>query len=268
MYLVLIRQVKRSILNNRYLAYIIGIILLVGLWQVFSMLIGEKVMVLPGPKETFEYALYLLGKDYTFRCIGSTMAKMLTGFAISFIVALILGMIAGNSEFLEEMFRPFLIVLRAIPTASLIYLFIVLSGFKNAPMLLVAMICFPIIYEGVKDGIKNVPVSIVNAAKVDGSSLLEENIRVRLPLSLPYIIVDVATSFSLSFKIEIMAEVITGSTNAGIGSAIAGARASDPTNMVPIFGYSLIAVALMLIIDLLTKLLVRSLGPNIISGNE
>ena len=51
-------------------------------------------------------------------------------------------------------------------------------------------------------------------------------------------------------------------------SAIAGARASDPTNMVPIFGYSLIAVALMLLIDLLTKLLVRSLGPNIVSRNE
>ena len=185
------------------------------------------------------------------------MGKMLSGFAISFVLALVLGMIAANSEFLEEMFKPFLITLRAIPTASLIYLFIILSGYKNAPMLLVIMICFPIIYEGVKDGIKNIPEGISNATKVDGASLLEENIRVRLPLSFPYLIVALATSFSLSFKIEIMAEVITGSTNAGLGSAIAGARASDPTNMVPIFGYSLIAVAMMLIIDLIDGLLIN-----------
>ena len=124
-------------------------------------------------------------------------------------------------------------------------------------MLLVVMISFPIIYEGIKDGIKNVPEGISNASKVDGASLFQENIRVKLPISIPYIIVALATSFSLSFKIEIMAEVITGSTNAGLGSAIAGARSADPTNMVPIFGYSMIAVVLMLLIDLLDDLLIN-----------
>ncbi len=261
MYSTLKKQVKRSISSNRYIAYIIGIILLIGLWQVFSLLIGERVMILPGPGDTLEYAIYLLSRDYTYRCIGSTMGRMLAGFGLSFIAALILGVAAGNSEFLAEMFRPLLVVLRAVPTASLIYLFIVFSGFKKAPMLMVAMICFPIIYEGVKDGIRNVPISLINAARVDGSSLLEENIRVRLPLAVPYIIVALATSFSLSFKIEIMAEVITGSTNAGLGSAIAGARASDPTNMIPIFGYSLIAVGLMLMIDMMAQLFIRSFKP-------
>ena len=250
------KQVKKSISSKKRIAYLTGIILLVTLWQAFSLLIGEKVMVLPGPKETLEYAIYLLGKSYTYRCIGFTMGKMLTGFLISFVIALVLGMIAGNSEFIEEMFKPILITLRAIPTASLIYLFIVLSGFRNAPMLLVIMISFPIIYEGIKDGIRNVPQGITNAAKVDGSSLFTENIRIRLPLSVPYIIVALATSFSLSFKIEIMAEVITGATNAGLGSAIAGARSADPTNMVPIFGYSLIAVVMMLVIDLIDDILI------------
>ena len=251
------KQVKRSILSKKRIAYFTGIVLLAFLWQAFSLLVGERVMVLPGPEETLKYAVYLLGKSYTYRCITFTMGKMLTGFLISFIIALILGMIAANSEFIEEMFKPFFITLRAVPTASLIYLFIILAGFRNAPMLLVVMVSFPIIYEGVKDGIKNVPLGIANAAKVDGASLFEENIRVKLPLSIPYIIVAMVTSFSLSFKIEIMAEVITGSTNAGLGSAIAGARSSDPTNMVPIFGYSLIAVALMLAIDLIGDILIN-----------
>ncbi len=250
---------KRSILNNRYIAYILGVILLIFLWQVFSLWVDERVMVLPGPWETFEYALYLLGKSYTYRCIGITMMRMLAGFSISFVLALIFGMIAGNSLFIEEMLKPILICLRAIPTASLIYLFIVLSGFRNAPMLVVMMICFPIIYEGIKDGIRNTPEGISNASKVDGASLFEENLRIRLPLSIPYVIVALTTSFSLSFKIEIMAEVITGSTDLGLGSAIAGARASDPTNMIPVFAYSLIAVMMMLIIDLLDDLLLRRL---------
>ena len=256
MFSVWIRQVKRSISDKRVFAYITGIILLVVLWQVFSLAIDERVMVLPGPKETLEYAIYLLGRPYTYKCIGFTIQKMLMGFMISFVIALVSGVIAGNSSFIEEMLKPFLVTLRAVPTASLVYLFIVLSGFKNAPMLLVVMISFPIIYEGIKDGIRNIPEGISDAAKVDGSSLIKENLKVRLPLAIPYIIVALVTSFSLSFKIEIMAEVITGSTNAGLGSAIAGARASDPTNMVPIFAYSLIAVVLMLMIDLIGGLFV------------
>ena len=217
-------------------------------------------MVFPGPLETVKYAVTLLGRSYTYRCMAFTLRKMLCGFAISFIYALILGMIAGNSTFVEEMLKPILVIFRAIPTASLIYLFIVLAGFRNAPMLLVMMISFPIIYEGVKEGIKNVDEGITDAAKVDGSSLLMETLRVRLPLASPYIIAALASSFSLSFKIEIMAEVITGASNAGLGSVISGVRAADPTNMVPVFGYSFIAVVMMLLIDLLSSLFIKKFG--------
>ena len=59
-----------------------------------------------------------------------------------------------------------------------------------------------------------------------------------------------------------MAEVITGSSLPGLGSAILGARSSDPTNMVPVFGYSLIAVGLMLMIDYLASLIRTKINPN------
>lgn len=229
--------------------------MLVILWQAFSKLVDEEVMVFPGPIPSFKYAFYLLTKPYTYKAIGFTLSKMLIGFSISFVLSLIIGTIAGNNSFIEELLKPFFTILRSIPTASLIYLFIVLAGYKNAPMLLVIMICFPIIYEGVKDGVKNIDKNVINALKVDGASKIKENIRIRLPLAIPYIMVALTTSFSLSFKIEIMAEVITGSTSAGLGSALLGARSSDPTNMVPIFAYSLIAISIMLIIDLLTNLI-------------
>jgi NitT/TauT family transport system permease protein len=163
--------------------------------------------------------------------------------------ALILGTVSGNSVFFERLFSPFITTLRAVPTASLIYFFIVLTGFKKAPMMMVILICFPILYEGIAGGIRNVPLSILNACRLDGAGFIRRNLRVRLPLALPYIVVAMTSSFSLCFKIEIMAEVITGSANAGLGSVIAASRSVDPTNMIPIFAYSLIAVAIMLMID-------------------
>ncbi len=218
-------------------------------------------MVFPGPVESFRHAFYLLGRSYTYKCIYETMSRMIEGFLISLVLGLIFGVIAGNRPVFEELFRPLMIALRAVPTASLVYLFIVLAGFKRAPVYLVVLICFPIIYEGVKGGIQNISKSLINAAKVDGASFFRSNLRIKLPLALPYIIVAMTSSFSLSFKIEIMAEVITGSSNAGLGSAILGARSSDPTNMVPIFGYSLIAVGLMLVIDRMGDLIRKKINP-------
>ena len=221
------------------------------IWQVFALMIGQRTMVFPGPVESFKYAFYLLSRPYTYKCILATMSKMLIGFAVSLVLGLFFGIIAGNYPFFEQLIRPTIIALRAIPTASLVYLFIVLAGFKVAPIYLVVLISFPIIYEGVTGGIENISRNINNALKVDGASFLKKNFRIKLPLALPYIVVAMTSSFSLCFKIEIMAEVITGSSNPGLGSAILGARSSDPTNMVPIFGYSLIAIGLMLLIDYL-----------------
>ena len=236
----------------------LGLLLLATLWQALSMYIGQKTMVFPDPVSTIKYALYLLGRPYTYRCIFSTMGKMLMGFAISMVIGVILGVIAGNNGFIEKIISPTIITLRAIPTASLIYVFIVLAGFRLAPMFLVVLICFPIIYEGTAGGIRNIPDQIIKASKVDGSGYFMGNLRIKLPLAFPYILVAMLSSFSLAFKIEIMAEVITGGSNPGLGSAILGARSSDPTNMIPIFAYSLIAVMIMLMIDLVSGLIGRS----------
>ena len=218
-------------------------------WQAFSMLLGEETMLFPGPVKTFEHAFQLLESPYTWKCISSTMMRMLDGFFLSFGLALLLGVPAGNFEAFEVFLAPFITMLRAIPTASLVYLFIVLAGFRKAPVYLVTLICFPIIYEGVRTGIANTPETILQAARLDKASFFKENLAIRLPLAMPFVIASAASAFSLSFKIEIMAEVITGSSIPGLGSAIAGVRAADPTNMVPVFSYSLIAVGLMLVID-------------------
>ena len=253
------RQAKRST-SDKHLIFIAGVILLATLWQVLSLWIGEEKMVFPGPVATFSYAVKLLQREYTYRCILATMSRMLAGFAISFVLSLFFGIIAGNYPFMEKLFQPTIIALRAIPTASLVYLFIVLAGFKKAPMFLVILISFPIIYEGVCTGIARTPDPVMKALRVDGADFMKENLKIRIPLALPYIAVAVASSFSLCFKIEIMAEVITGASNPGLGSAIMGARADDPTNMVPVFAYSLIAVVIMLMIDFVSDMLKKKIS--------
>ena len=142
-------------------------------------------------------------------------------------------------------------ILKSVPTAAVVFLFVVLVSPRQAPILVTMLISFPILFEAISSGIKNVPEGPIQAAKIDGANLIKTNLKIKIPLALPYIGVGILSSFSLSFKVEIMAEVITGSTKDGLGCLIRACSDNDPTNMVPIFGYSLIAVILVLLISLL-----------------
>lgn len=239
---------KKSTLNKTILR-LLGIGLFVILWQVLSMLIGEDTFIFPSPITTIKEAIKMLGSSYIYKCIGQTMFRMIAGFAISLILAFVLGIIAGINRSVEELLKPSMTILRSIPTVTLVYFFLVIAGARLTPLYIVVLVSFPILYESVAGGIKATPTDLLEACRIDAASRIKEIFSIRIPLAMPYIIVGIASSFALSLKIEIMAEVITGYTRLGLGSAILAAQRSDPTNMVPVFAYSFVAIIIMLIFD-------------------
>lgn len=240
---------------NKIVLRILGVILFAILWQILSMIIGETTFIFPSPYLTVVEAMKMLSESYVYTCLFNTLTRMVYGFMISFAIAFIFGVIAGNYSYVEELLKPTISVLKSIPTASLVYLFLVVAGARLTPMFIVILICLPILYESIVGGIKATPQGLLEASRIDGASLWHTNLKVRIPLAKPYIMVGVASSFGLALKIEIMAEVITGYTRLGLGSAILAAQRSDPTNMVPVFAYSLVTIVLIFIIDSLSGLI-------------
>lgn len=241
---------KKFISSNLFLKFI-GIIILAIIWQVLSILIGQGSFLIPSPIEVIKYIVNILQESYIYKCILYTSYRMIVGFIISFVLAFILGLFAGNNRKIKVMFSPLITILKTIPTASLVYLFVLLSGIKNAPIYIVVLVALPINYESVCLGFESTEKEIVEASQIDGSSLINTIFKVKLPLALSYIFLGIKSSFALAFKVEIMAEVITGSTSNGLGCAIVSAQRSDPTNMTPIFAYSLIAIVIMFVVDTL-----------------
>ena len=239
----------KRFISNRIVLEILGIILFVILWQVLSMIVGQSTFIFPSPKQTIIEATKLLKDSYIYKCLWQTMLRMFGGFGLAFLLAFVFGIIAGSNEKIELVLAPTISILRSLPTATIVYFFLVIVGARVTPLFIVVLVSFPIIYESIKEGIKNTPIEYIEAATIDASSISNTILHVRLPLALPYILVGLVTSFALSLKIEIMAEVITGYTRLGLGSAILAAQRSDPTNMVPVFAYSLVAIILILIFD-------------------
>jgi len=251
----------KRFITNKFTLFFLGVVFLFLLWIVISLILDKNGSIFPSPILTFQKFLELLKEPYTYKCVAYTLMRMGVGFSVSFILAFIFGILAGNHLYLYQFLKPLMVVLRSIPTVALVFVFIVLITPRNAPILLVAIICFPILFEGFAGGVNNIDKQYIDAAKVDGAGYFRTIANVKLPLALPYIIVSMISSFALSFKIEIMAEAMTGTTKDGLGSVIAFAKgdAEDPTPMVTIFAYALFAIILMLIVSLIEEIVAQYL---------
>ena len=253
----------RNIISNKYVLTIFGCLLFLALWIIISLAVNETTMIFPDPLSTIKETFNILSKTYIYKAIGWTFLRMVIGFSASFILAMVFGTLAGHFKAFRTIFNPTVVVLKSIPTAALVFLFLIIATARYAPIFVVILISFPILYESITAGVSNIPQEVIESSRVDGARLSDLIFKIRIPLSLPYVLVGIASSFALSFKIEIMAEIITGDTKYGIGSAISAAQKNDPSNMVPIFAYSLIAIIFILLITLLEDLATKKLKKKI-----
>ena len=245
----------KRFITNKIVLYILGFLFLIGLWFIVSLCIDSNSMVFPNPIVTFGRMFQLLGIGDTYRYLGFSLIRLLIGFVISFIVAFLLGMLVNNNEHLYNFFTPLITFFKAAPTATFVFLFIILIGAKNAPVFVVFTVTMPILYESVVGAFRSTDKAILAAAEIDGANKFKRMVKVQIPLGIPMISVGIASTFAMAFKIEIMAEIITGFTNGGLGSMIHNSQVVNPTDLTDMFAYSLMAIILVLIITILTSVL-------------
>lgn len=235
--------------------FFLGFLFLLGIWSLLSAIVDINSMVFPSPWATFKLMFQLLGQKKTYGYLGFSIIRLTIGFIVSFILAFLLGMIVNNSEALYNFFTPVITFFKAAPTATFVFLFLVLFGGRNAPALVVIIMTFPILYESIVSAIRSTDETVLDAAQIDGSSKLKTLFFVQLPLGIPYIMLGLVSTFGMAFKVEIMAEIITGITKGGIGTMINISQLIDATDLTPMFAYSMMAIILVLIVSIVTSML-------------
>ncbi len=247
---------KRFITSNAFL-YTAGLVFVFALWFLIAFVQGNGNLVFPSPIATFSALGKILSSEFIYLSIGRTLLRTLVGFGIAFAMALLLGSLAGEIKPLQRFFKPLMVILRSVPTAAVVFLILVVAGTSCAPIWIVTLLSFPILYESVVSGINAVPEEILWASRVDQGSVIRTLTRIKIPLATPYVVLGLLNSFGLSFKTSIMAEIITGETQPGLGAAITVYRSIDPTDMAPIFGVAVIAITIVFIFDGASTLLKR-----------
>lgn len=244
-------MIKKIILNKYFLSCV-GIAFFFLVWIVIYYIAGQSQYVFPSPSDTIKQVGIYLGDSFTYQCILESLKRMLIGFSIASVLGIGVGIIVGNYFSLKYVFNPTMIAIKSVPTAALAFLFLTLIGYSEAPIFIVGIIVFPIVYEATVAGYRTIDPYVLMSARVDGAKRIRSNIFIRFPLALPTIAIGLISSFALSFKIEIMAEVIASTSKSiGLGRAIQTSFSNSTNGLVPTFAYSLIAIIIMLLVTLL-----------------
>ena len=242
----------KKVLLNKYFLSCLGIAFFFLVWIVVYYIAGQSRYVFPSPGETIKQMGIYLGDSFVYKCIWESLKRMLIGFSIASILGIGLGVIVGNFFSLKYVFNPTMIAIKSGPTAALVFLFLTLIGYSEAPIFIVGIIVFPIVYEATVAGYRAIDPYVLMSTRVDGANRIRSNAFIRFPLAMPTIALGLISSFALSYKIEIMAEVIASTSKSiGLGRAIQTSFTNSSNGLIPTFAYSLIAIIIMLLVTLL-----------------
>ena len=209
-------------------------------WELAARLIWHDPQVLPAPTQAVAIAWRHMSMEELAGHIGTSMGRIVIGFAIAALAGIALGVAAGWSPWVGRLTRPVVDLLRPIPPLAWIPLAIVWFGLgERSKWFVIFLGAFFPIFTNAYRGMISIPPVLLRAARtmdVDGAGLL---IKVALPAALPDIATGLRVGFGLSFGILVAAELIA--ADRGMGFLVMQSRQIGELG-VAIFGILLIGI--------------------------
>lgn len=231
-------------LKRSYL-YLLSIIVLIIIYTIASNIV-DNVILLPKLNYIYSYIRSLKFSEL-FKHTSSTLLKTIFSFTLSLVFALILAIIASIRNF-NTFIKPYISILRTIPTISIILIALIWLGNEKAIYLIPFLVIFPILYETIYFQIKNVDQNLKQVCEVYDFTLSNKIKYLYFYSLLEGLIMSIKQTFGLCFKIIVMAEVIAQS-EVGIGAKIQNEKIN--LEMAGVFAWTIILIITMLLIDLL-----------------
>jgi ABC-type nitrate/sulfonate/bicarbonate transport system permease component len=195
--------------------------IIVAYW-IYTLTPGANQTLTPPPPKVVE-ALWSSILDGSLATnVGWSLFRVLIGFAIGVVLAVVLGCSAGWFRYAGYILNPIIEAIRPIPALAYIPLIIVWVGIDEpARILIIVLGVFKPTVVNTRQGMQEVPNIYVEAAESLGASRFATFWRVALPNAIPYIMSGMRTGLATGFLTLVAAELLASSN--GLGFLISNA---------------------------------------------
>ncbi|GAB4384189.1 MAG: ABC transporter permease [Elainellaceae cyanobacterium] len=209
--------------------------------------------LLPAPTSVLTTIWNLAVSGALVRHVGTTLYRVIAGFAIGSIFATVLGALTGYSRNIHSYLDPVLQALRNIPSLAWVPLFILWMGIQESSKIaLIAVGVFFPVYLNLMSGVQGVDRKLVEVGKVYRFSSLQLIQRIFLPATLPAYIVGLRNGLGLGWMFVVAAELMGASQ--GLGFLLVDGQTTGRPHLI------LASLLLFAIVGKLTDIVLAAIG--------
>ncbi|MDU2241948.1 MAG: ABC transporter permease [Paenibacillus sp.] len=237
---------------------ITSFVLLIAVWSAITYTKWVDPLFLPSPTAIIQAGITQFTEFDFIQDIGSTVYRVLVGFAIAAIIGLPLGVLIGTFKIFEAFLEPMVSFIRYMPVSAFIPLFILWIGVGDVEKMTVifAGSLFSIILM-IAVEVGNVRRELIEASYTLGSSTFGILRSVIIPATMPAIMEIFRLVLGWAWTYIIVAELVAAPS--GIGHVILESQRMLRTGNI-IFGILVIGI-LGLLSDLILKIVIRKMFP-------
>ncbi len=202
---------------------IVSGLVFVGIWQVFTIIVGNP-LILSSPYAAGKAFLFLLGGgipigakglENVYTAAGNTALLIAVGYLIS-LVGIPIGIVMGRWKTAETIIDPWINAVYSIPMVALTPLIYPLLGATfQAAVLVVFLISIFTIMVNTYSGVKYTSNTLAEVGKTFGASESQFLTKIVLPASLPDIVAGMRLGLGRAVLGAVVAQVLVTSTDLG-----------------------------------------------------
>jgi sulfonate transport system permease protein len=231
------------------LPWILPVLIVAGWWGSTALGIFE-VHQMPPPPVVLESALNMWRRGLLQQDVIATVMRVLAGFAVGGVVAIVLGTLTGLWRRADQALEPTLQALRTVPTLAWAPLLLLWLGIDEPPKVaLVAIGAFFPVYVNLVAGIHGVDRKLIEVARVYNLSELDIAKRVVLPASLPSLLTGLRLGATQAWLFVVVAEFFGAAT--GLGFRLTDSQQSTRVDLM------FVAIVILAVLGKLTDSAIR-----------
>lgn len=224
---------------------LLSIGLLLAAWQLLAVISGKPELV-PTVGRLLESMMELLMSGSFLRSVGATVGRGLAGMLLSLCAAAGVAVMMSRMEWVYELFRPLLVLMRSVPVISFILLALIFLQPENIPLLIAFLTMFPLLSENLIKGLKSLRPGLMTLGKTFRMRRVNRYTQVLYPQIKPFLFSGLASAAGFGWRAVIMGEVLS-QCAWGIGSEMK--RAQTFIDVPLLLGWTLVAVVLSFTFD-------------------
>lgn len=227
---------------------LLALLFWVVIWQLLSMSVGNG-LILPSPAETLTGLLGVLQNPDFVIDLGMTLLRVFGGISISVVAGIVVGVICGLYKLPYELMLPFVTVIRTLPVVSVSILINLWVKSGWVPLMVTFLVCFPITWTNVVEGIQNTNKNLLEMAGLYGVPFKRIMKDIYMPSLKPYCASALMNVIGMGWRSTVTSEVLANALPS-VGMNLYYAKVYLETQT--LFSWTLIVVICSFIIEKLT----------------